>query len=149
MPSIRCLCDLDTVPGFFFFPEVLGHQQITKLVGYQIPPFWPIKETSLCKHFHFPTKKNIFVIERTIKKLLRNNYSHNLQEFSSCGSSFFSNFFFCLLALFRQLRVHNSNQFYWRQHATTTWILSLAQTKMEGDYHGGPGMTLQIRSREE
>ena len=52
-------------------------------------------------------------------------------------------------ASFRQLRVYNSNQFYWRQHATATWILSLAQTKMEADYHGGPGMTFQIRSREE
>ncbi len=39
MPSIRCLHDLDTFPGFFFSPEVLGHQQI---VGYQIPPFWLI-----------------------------------------------------------------------------------------------------------
>ncbi len=44
MPSIHCLCDVDTVPGFFFFPEVLGHQQI---VGYHIPPFWLIKK----KHF--------------------------------------------------------------------------------------------------
>ncbi len=52
MPSIRCLCNLDNVPDFFFFPEVLGHQQI---VGYRVPPFWLIIETSFCNHFHFPT----------------------------------------------------------------------------------------------
>ena len=55
MPSIwylQILHDLDTFPGFFFFPEILGHQQI---VGYHIPPFWLILETSTCNHFHFPT----------------------------------------------------------------------------------------------
>ena len=53
LPSTRCLCDLHTVPGFFCSPEVLGHQQV---VIYQIPPFWLILETSICKHFHFPTQ---------------------------------------------------------------------------------------------
>ncbi len=62
--SIRCLCNLDTFPSFFFFPGILGHQQI---IGYQIPPFWQILETSICNHFHFPTpiqkdKKVIFLI---------------------------------------------------------------------------------------
>ncbi len=52
MPSKCCRCDLDTVPGVFFFPEVLGHQQI---VRYQIPPFWLILEPSICNHFRFPT----------------------------------------------------------------------------------------------
>ncbi len=30
MPSIRCLGDLDTAPGFFSFPEVLDHLQIAE-----------------------------------------------------------------------------------------------------------------------
>ncbi len=61
MPSIPCLCNLDTVPGFFFFPEVLGHQQI---VGYQIPPFRLILETSICNHIHFPKlpKSQIYIL---------------------------------------------------------------------------------------
>ena len=54
MPSICCLRDLDTFPGFFFSTEVLGHKQI---VGYQIPPFWLILETSICNHFNFPTRR--------------------------------------------------------------------------------------------
>ncbi len=53
LPSTRSLCDLHTVPGFLCSPEVLGHQQI---IWYQIPPFWLILETPLCKHFHFPTQ---------------------------------------------------------------------------------------------
>ncbi len=54
MPSICCLRDLDTFPGFFFSTKVLGHKQI---VGYQIPPFWLILETSICNHFNFPTRR--------------------------------------------------------------------------------------------
>ncbi len=47
LPSVHCMSNLDTVPGFFLSPEVLGHQQI---VGYQIPPFWLTLETSICNH---------------------------------------------------------------------------------------------------
>ncbi len=39
---------LTLFPGFFFSPEVLGYQQI---VGYKIPPFCQILETSTCNHF--------------------------------------------------------------------------------------------------
>ena len=53
LPSTRCLYDLDIVPGFLCSPEVLGHQQI---LWYQIPPFWLILETPLCKHFHSQTE---------------------------------------------------------------------------------------------
>ncbi len=59
MPSIRCLHDLDTFPGFFFSPEVLGHQQI---VGYQIPPFWLIFRHIYSQSLSFPnsvSSKNV------------------------------------------------------------------------------------------
>ncbi len=76
MPSICCLRDLDTFPGFFFSPEVLVHQQI---VGYQIPPFWLILETSICNHFHFPTgrrnlKKLYFSLEIERRSRRRNSW---------------------------------------------------------------------------
>ena len=57
LPSMHRIHDLDTFPGFFFSPEVLGHQQI---IGYQIPPFWLILETSICNHFHFSTLVSFF-----------------------------------------------------------------------------------------
>ncbi len=51
MPSMCCLHDLDTFPGFFFSPEVLGHQQI---VGYQILPFWLIIRHIYLQSLSFP-----------------------------------------------------------------------------------------------
>ncbi len=59
MPSICCLFDIDTVPGIFFFPKVLGHQQI---VGYQIPPFRLILETSLS----FPNSTSRLVDKKSL-----------------------------------------------------------------------------------
>ncbi len=55
VPSIHCLSDLDTVPGFFSSPEVLGHHRIVK---YRIPPFIYFSDKSICKQFHFLTIKN-------------------------------------------------------------------------------------------
>ncbi len=51
MPSICCLHDLDTFPGFFFSPEVIGYQQI---VGYQILPFWLIFRHIYSQSLSFP-----------------------------------------------------------------------------------------------
>ncbi len=65
MPSICCIHDLDTFLGFSFSPEVLGHQHT---VGYQIPPFWLILETYICKHFYFPTLTHFFTkIEKAVR----------------------------------------------------------------------------------
>ena len=52
LPSICCIHDLDTFPGFFFSQDILGHQQT---IGYQISPFCLILEASICDRFHFPT----------------------------------------------------------------------------------------------
>ncbi len=59
MPSIHCLHDLDTFPGFFFFVEVLGHQQI---VGYQILPFWLIFRHIYLQSLSFPNSYFIFYL---------------------------------------------------------------------------------------
>ncbi len=65
MPSICWLHDLDNFPGFFFSPEVLGHQQI---IGFQIPPFCM---ANFHKHLFEITfisqprdKKHLFVLGR-------------------------------------------------------------------------------------
>ena len=57
MPSICCLHDLDTFPGFSFSPEVLGHQQI---VGYQNPLFWLIFRHIYLQSLSFPKKIDIY-----------------------------------------------------------------------------------------
>ena len=53
LPSIRCLCNLYIVPWCLCSPKALSHHQ--QIIGYLIQPFWLVLETSICKHFHFPT----------------------------------------------------------------------------------------------
>ncbi len=65
MPSMHRIHVIDTFPGFFFSPEVLGHQQI---IGYQIPPFWLILETSMyLLSLSFPNSCFVFLFSGTYK----------------------------------------------------------------------------------
>ncbi len=50
--SIRFIHDLDTFPGFFFSPEVLGHLQV---YGYQISPLWLVFRNVYFQTLSFPS----------------------------------------------------------------------------------------------
>ncbi len=68
MPSIHCLHDLGTFPGFFFSTEVLGHQQI---VGYEIPPFWLIFKHIYSQSLSFPNSSS--TVYKHIKRVSLNS----------------------------------------------------------------------------
>ncbi len=81
MPSIHCLHDLDSFPGLFFSPEVLGHQ---KIIGYQIMPFWLIFRHIYLQSLSFPN--SLYIVlgkDRNLKFLfedLRHGYKCRKKE---------------------------------------------------------------------
>ncbi len=65
LPSIRCLGDLDTAPGFFSSPEALDNQQIIDYIGSHHSTNFSDK--SICKRFHFPARETRVVKFKTSK----------------------------------------------------------------------------------